>query len=277
MTSRAFRFERRWLGYLGVAVVFAIACVFLSRWQFARQDQAEHDIAMVNANYGQSPVPLESLIHATSASVEQNAWRPVTVEGTYSSWHSLARNRVVNSQAGFDLINIFVSNSGQSVVIDRGWWPATSKGTVVPGAPEPHLGPTVIVGRLMQSEPLLQGQSPTATTVASINAKQILKRSHMRGYSEIYLSLVSEEPVSAHGFLATKPVLDAGNHLSYAFQWLAFAVLGFIGLVWIIRRELQIQRGTTRTRPARRNIDEEAEDTLLDKSLADDDRVAKPN
>ena len=41
-----FAFSRRWLGYLGVAIVFAIVCVLLSNWQLAR---ASEKVATINA------------------------------------------------------------------------------------------------------------------------------------------------------------------------------------------------------------------------------------
>ena len=40
MSRWRFVLNRRWAGYLAVAVVFAIACVLLSHWQFARRDEA---------------------------------------------------------------------------------------------------------------------------------------------------------------------------------------------------------------------------------------------
>ena len=67
------------------------------------------------------------------------------------------------------------------------------------------------------------------------------------------------------------PVIDEGPHLSYAIQWIAFAVLAFFGLVWAYRREKRInalpadQRAAARA-PRARSSDSDAEDAILDKA-----------
>ena len=51
MTGWGFALSRRWLGYLALVVVFAIACTLLSLWQIARRDEARADITL-NHNAG---------------------------------------------------------------------------------------------------------------------------------------------------------------------------------------------------------------------------------
>ena len=46
-----FAAQRRWLTYLVMAIVFAVACVFLSRWQFGRNEQTVTEYNLVTANY----------------------------------------------------------------------------------------------------------------------------------------------------------------------------------------------------------------------------------
>ena len=54
----------RWTGYVAVAIAFAIACAFLSNWQFTRNAERERQLGLIAANYDAAPVatpnPLES-------------------------------------------------------------------------------------------------------------------------------------------------------------------------------------------------------------------------
>jgi cytochrome oxidase assembly protein ShyY1 len=100
---------------------------------------------------------------------------------------------------------------------------------------------------------------------------------NLKAYTGAYGMLASEEPSAASGELASKPQLTEGNHLSYALQWIAFALLGFVALAWAVRNERRIasqasaQRGKNQSpsspqRSARKDRDAEIEDALLDQS-----------
>ena len=41
----------RWGGYIAFAIVFAIACAYLSNWQFTRNESRERQLALIAANY----------------------------------------------------------------------------------------------------------------------------------------------------------------------------------------------------------------------------------
>jgi flagellar biosynthesis/type III secretory pathway M-ring protein FliF/YscJ len=89
--------------------------------------------------------------------------------------------------------------------------------------------------------------------------------------------MVSESPAPADQPTAVEsPSEDPGPYLSYAVQWILFAVMGFIFIFYVIRTERTRRRedaeaaaaGETVVRePARvrrRDRDAEAEDALLD-------------
>ena len=62
MTGWGFALSRRWLGYLALVVVFAIACTLLSLWQIARRDEARADITRVDTNWEAEPRPITELL-----------------------------------------------------------------------------------------------------------------------------------------------------------------------------------------------------------------------
>jgi hypothetical protein len=88
--------------------------------------------------------------------------------------------------------------------------------------------------------------------------------------------MMTEDPAPAERPLAAaKPVRDEGPHLSYAFQWLVFALFGFFGLGYGLRQEYrrvneedpdEIERAEARRvkDSTRARTDAEIEDELID-------------
>lgn len=84
-----------------------------------------------------------------------------------------------------------------------------------------------------------------------------------------YGQLVSEDPAPAEalgGF--DSPTDDPGPHLSYAIQWILFAVMGFAFIGYVIRTEITKAKEDAGERPVRekkrRDRDADDEDALLD-------------
>ena len=73
----------RWAIYIALAVVFAIACAFLSNWQFSRNQERAGQLALVAANYDADPVPLSDVIPAGGELDPQDEWLPGVHTGTY--------------------------------------------------------------------------------------------------------------------------------------------------------------------------------------------------
>lgn len=84
----------RWTAYAAVAVVFAIACGFLSNWQFTRNAERSEQLALVEANYDAAPMALDDLIPPGSTLTPADQWQPVEVSGRYlNDQQLLVRNR----------------------------------------------------------------------------------------------------------------------------------------------------------------------------------------
>ncbi len=245
-----------------LVVVFALACIALSQWQFARREEAAANIARVEKNYDAPAVALSGLLAPDEALPNDEKWRPVTVTGSYlADKQLLVRNRSLDGEPGFDILTPFVTLSGDVFVIDRGWVAGPLKPlSQVVAAPT---GVETVTARLVPSEPALAGQSDTTESVATVNLPNVSKRWSQATYTGAYGLLVSEVPEAPAGRSAIKPDLTEGNHLSYALQWIAFALLGFVGLFWAIRNERRARSGK-QPRRARIDADAQAEDALLD-------------
>jgi cytochrome oxidase assembly protein ShyY1 len=273
----------RWTVYVSVAIVFAIACAFLSNWQFTRNAQRGEQLALIAANYDAEPVPLAEVIPPGADLAPSDEWRPVTLTGTYLvDDQLLARNRVHGGTAAFEVLVPFRLDDGTVLLVDRGWEPPGESQPLPDAVPAPPEGEVTVVVRLRPTEQLPRsGRTAPAGQVPTIHLATIAGLIGPADGSDLELSaygmMVSETPTPATRPDAVEsPSEDPGPYLSYAVQWILFAVMGFVFIFYVIRTERTRRRedaeaaaaGETVVRePARarrRDRDAEDEDALLD-------------
>lgn len=262
----------RWGVYLLIAAAFAVACVFLSNWQFERNEGREAQIALVENNYDAEPVALGDLITADGALQPDDEWRPVLLRGEYlADEQVLVRNRPHGGTSAFEVLVPFLDADGRVLIVDRGWVPP-GEGDTPDAIPAPPSGDVEVVVRLRPGEPLPgsgrgapDGQVPTIhlpTVAAGLDADVI---------TSAYGQLVEEtpRPTTSPGAF-TSPTDDPGPHLSYAIQWILFGIMGFVFIFYMIRTEVVRHREETEGAPTvkkrvrRRDRDADVEDELLD-------------
>jgi cytochrome oxidase assembly protein ShyY1 len=268
------------MGYLALAVVFAIVCSMLGMWQFQRRAEARVAIDLVEANYDREPTPVDEVLPTLEAYEPSQEWTPVLLRGEYLiDEQMLVRNRPFNGQPGFEVLTPFQLDDGTVFIVDRGWVSIGSRQDTPDAVPEAPQGRVSVVARLKAGEPTLPGRSAPAGTnqVATIQLEEISERLRLPTYTGAYGLVVSEDPEPAESPIATiKPEPDEGPHLSYALQWFVFALIGFIGLGWALREEYRVvnaadpeeqERAAERARRKARKTptDAETEDAILDR------------
>jgi cytochrome oxidase assembly protein ShyY1 len=234
-----FLFSSKWLGYLLLAAVFATACVFLGRWQMDRRAETLAEINRVTSNYSAAPVPFADVRDQFSSLDEDREWTQVELRGSYDAGgQRIVRNRPLNGQPGYEVVVPFRLDTGETVVIDRGWLPIGNNNPGRPDSvPAPPSGDVTVVARLKHAEPELQRGAPDGQ-LASID---LAAYSAQLGYPLLtgaYAQLASESPSAADMPIAfPKPSIEEGTHLSYSLQWFAFGVLMFIGFGYAARQQ----------------------------------------
>ncbi|MGV8877067.1 MAG: SURF1 family protein [Rhodoglobus sp.] len=277
MKKWRFAFSQRWFGYLALVLAFALGCVFLSHWQFDRRQDAAAEVARVSSNWEAEPQQLDTVMPQLGSLAVDNKWLPVAVSGRYlSSQQLLVRGRPYGGQPGFDVLVPFELASGRVLIVDRGWVPAGDAQDAPDAVPAPPADLVEIVVRLKPSEPTIRGRSAPEGQVATIHLSTVADIIDRPTYTGGYGILATESPSVARAPLTyPKPLLDEGAHLSYAFQWVAFGVLAFIGLGWAIRQEYRLINEADpaeRERAKKRKIkaekrgptDAQIEDAILD-------------
>ncbi|HEY8590087.1 MAG TPA: SURF1 family protein [Naasia sp.] len=278
MTGLRFLLTARWLRYLLMAVLFAVACAGLANWQLARRAEKVAEITRIQENYDAQPVPLQEALPEGAAFRDGDEWTPVALTGQYApELQLLVRNRPRGGTPGFEVLVPFRANGyGDLFLIDRGWVPigeTAAEPADVPAAPS---GTVSVVVRLKPGEPSVPGATSATGVLASIHLPEV-ERITGEQFAAAYGLLDSESPaVVERPEPALRPALDEGPHLSYAFQWAVFALIGFGGLAFAVREErrhrnaddpAEKERAARREeRRAGRRSDADEEDALLDSS-----------
>jgi len=272
-----FAFSPRWLGYLGVAIVFAVVCVLLANWQLARREEKETEIALVAENFDATPVDVQEALPELDHWRHDLEWLPVTLTGRYLiDEQTLVRNRPHNGQPGFDVLTPLQLESGDVFIVDRGWLPTGSAQDEPDAVPRPPAGEVTVVARLKEGEPAIPGRGAPDGQIATVQLDELQDRIGAPTYTGAYGLLDSETPAPQDPppLAVAKPVPDEGPHLSYAFQWFVFGILGFAFLGYAIRQEYRHRnaddpaeraRAAERERKrAARRTDADIEDEIID-------------
>ena len=275
---RALARDGRWRKPLALAIVFAIGCALLSWWQFARRAETAHANALVVANYNAEPRPLEDVLGGLRDYSPDQQWMQVEVTGTYLVRDQLlVRDRQLGNNPGFEVLTPLRLPDGDVFVVDRGFLNVGTKQDRPDTVPAPPSGTVTVVARLQANEHAIPGRSAPAGEIPSIDLGAIAKEVGAPTFTGAYGLMVSETPPAATNPIPLAPPSfgdDEGTHLSYAIQWILFAVIAFVGLGWSVRRSLRdagdpdILAADLRAEARRRTrapSDEAVEDSLLDR------------
>ncbi|MBT2531273.1 SURF1 family protein [Arthrobacter sp. ISL-48] len=234
-----FLFSSKWLGYLLLAAIFAAACVFLGRWQMDRRAETLAEINRVVSNYSAAPVPFVQARDEFTRMDPEKEWTQVELRGRYATeGQRVVRNRTLNGQPGYEVVVPFKLDTGETVVIDRGWLPI---GNNTPGhpdsVPEPPAGEVTAIVRLKPGEPQLQRGAPDGQ-LASIDLPTYSSELGYPLLTGAYGLLASETPpVPDMPAAFPMPATEEGTHLSYSLQWFAFGILMFVGFGYAARQQ----------------------------------------
>jgi cytochrome oxidase assembly protein ShyY1 len=258
---------KRWSGWLALVIVFSVACALLSNWQFSRREEALAEIAQVASNYDARPVSID-LVAELDSFEDKNQWRPVTLTGHYLVGNAvLVRNRPLNGQPGFLQLVPFQMSDGRLIAIERGWIASDSNYQPPKLIPLPSADEQTIVARVRPTEPTLDRGAPQGQ-LGTINIEALVQSQGIKDaiFTETYARMSSEElaPSVLPKALA-KPALDEGNHLSYALQWIMFALMAVAAFIWGIKKEREargLSKPMVKKRKAIGQVDAEVEDSL---------------
>ncbi len=242
-----FLLKPKWLAFLLLGLVGAIAMPILGQWQLDRYHQRQHQNKLVKERQAKDPVPLRSVVpdSATLGALPDVEFRQVSVSGTYDQKHQvLIANRSYEGRPGYHVVTPLLvdGEQEQAVLVNRGFVPyEATVGGPLPEAP-PATG-TVSVRGVLRPSQTSGGIGPTdpakgvLSEMARIDIQRISLQTPTR-LAPVYIELTGETPTPPQPLSLVKPTAqDSGTNLSYAMQWFIFTAVGLITWPIIIRRE----------------------------------------
>lgn len=234
----------RWIALLLFATVMAVTFVNLGEWQLRRLEERREQNRIVITN---DSAPVRAFGEVFTRPITDAAqWQRVRVRGTFDPAQQIqVRYRANNSQPGYEIVTPLRTDTGQVLLVDRGFI-QIPRGERIPdpaAMPAPPTGEVEVVGHVRRNE---QGKSsaidPVNQQIRLINAPAIAAT---LPYPVVdgYLSALTVNPPQTGGLEPlTLPDLGEGPHLSYAVQWFLFTAIGVVGMVVLIRGDIRDRR-----------------------------------
>ena len=221
--------------------VLALASLFirLGIWQLDRLEERREENAVALARLEMPSVEIARLL-AGGGDPESLRNRRITATGTFDPLNEvLIRSQVYRGSAGFHVITPLLLEDRGAIVVNRGWVPLGFDQIPVAQAPPPG-GVVTVEGWLAstQTRPALGPEDP-AGRLALMSRVDLDRIESQLPYpiAQVYLVETVERdqppiPVELPDFS------DEGPHLAYAIQWFAFAAIGVIGYLALLKRRL---------------------------------------
>lgn len=252
----------RWL--FGHLLALSLVALFVSFgfWQLRRLEQRDLSNALLESRLSAEPQPFNELasqydLSAPPEAEDAAAYRRAAVTGRFDAENEvLLRSRAYSGSPGYHVLTPLRLQNGRVLLVDRGWVPfelddppiseaAPPQGTVtVTGTLQPpQLGPEG--GGLADRLGLVQ-RDPAEGPLEAVFFVNPARLSGQMPYAlePVFLELATQTPAQL-GPLPVPPEpleLTRGPHLSYAFQWFAFALIGVVGYGVLMRAVLRDKR-----------------------------------
>jgi cytochrome oxidase assembly protein ShyY1 len=230
----------RW--FIAHVVVLAVATLFvvLGFWQLSRHAERQAHNDLVEARMAEEETTASDALGEGDA-----AYRRVSVSGRFVPDEELLLTpRSWQGRAGHHVLTPLATDGGAAVLVDRGWVPFEEDDPPVAAA-APDAGDVTVEGLLMPDEPQRRFAPAIppghVDSVSRVDLERIQEQVSVPLHRGYYLQVVSQggNPPPELPLPANPPELGEGNHLSYAFQWWLFALVGLVGYPLLLRRTIR--------------------------------------
>ena len=234
--SLRFLLSRRWVLLLLTVLLLAYACLLLGRWQWHRLEDKKAGNKIIRVNERADPVPVDQMLRHGVNPPDDQRYAVVSATGTYEASKSVVvRYQTRDGNAGADVVVPLMTDSGNALLVDRGWVATPNQGLVdASQVPAPPTGRVTITAWVRQNAEGSSTEVVNASTRA-ISSDQIEPAIGVPTYGG-FVQLLTESPKPATPLAKPDPPdLSNGPHFFYALQWWFFGVLALFGygyLAW---------------------------------------------
>lgn len=220
-----------------VGVLAALVCLRLSLWQVRRLGEKRAAAAEMEERLGAPPVELPLAASAGPLSVDSLEFRRAVAQGRFDFDHQLILvARSLGGVPGVHLVTPLVMRGGVVVLVERGWVASPDARSVdIDRLVEPAYAR--VEGVLLE---LSVASGESADSGWPRRARAIGAGFDWTPVGRPFKLFLRRSALPAEGAPAGMrpvplPVVSPGRHLSYAIQWLAFAVIALVGSAMLYR------------------------------------------
>ena len=235
---------RRWQGFTALVLLAIIAFGLLSNWQWHRAAEERTARISLLEQTAASPLTLDEALDRIGGMSREDIsdlWLPVDVTGGYRAEDTvLVRQRPLDGRNGFWVVTPLQVSGDRVLWVNRGWIPAEGGATTIVTPPPSPAGQVRVAGWLRPTEPtrevitdLPPGQVRWLDTQA-LSADAGFRPDADPG---VYLERTTSQPGDPGVIALPLPVIDEVQNISYAVQWILFALVAISGWVFFLRRE----------------------------------------
>lgn len=273
---------------------------FLAPWQLGKNKDKNAFNQRLEQSLQVDPVPITDVIPGDGGSVGvEKEWTRVALQGQFlPDKEVLLRNRPVESAHSYQSLTPFRLDSGQTVLVHRGWVAVEGDGAA-PKLKDAPRGDVKVTGFIRMSEAVPNAEPTQSQGYTQVTGMSTVQISEATGEDLVadYVQLDSESVDRLNGMAGggagegagaggnaggsadgaggagasgdgdapdlralPLPHLDGGTNLSYGIQWIAFGILAPVGLGWFVYAEM---------RERRREREESAEIARLNAQVTD--------
>jgi cytochrome oxidase assembly protein ShyY1 len=233
--------ERRWVAGHLLATFFLALFVGLGIWQVARHHEKQDLVREAKAEWA-APAPDVTTI-AAGAGDDTRAEARGTFDGAHET---VLRGAVRKGASGVDVLTPLRLADGRAVLVDRGFVRASAQSGVTTDPPPD--GTAVVHGLVRRSSPLRAGDTidrlaDGRVTVPRVDLEEI-GRTLPYDLLPVWISAqaISPAPAGDRPALPEPPPPDSVNHMQYAIEWFALAMIPLIGWPLYLARNARRHR-----------------------------------
>lgn len=221
---------RRWIGFTAIVVISIVGFGLLSQWQWNRaNEQRTERLAISDAQVLLDVESVNDLAEFTR----------VSVSGTFSNQDtSLVRQRPQDGGNGYWVMTPLDTSLGTRIWVIRGWVGASTIATEVPTVPSAPAGTTVVNGAIRNFEaPLSEVYGLPPGVIAKMSLVELVTPGASDSVDNRVVQLITSTPSDNEIVIVPLPEVDEVQNVSYAVQWILFALVAIIGWFIFLRRE----------------------------------------
>jgi cytochrome oxidase assembly protein ShyY1 len=246
--SSLFKSKKSWspAGFIAVFLLLIAILASLGIWQLQRAEEKRAIETILRERGNGEPL----WVGDTQLQVPDSEYRRGVAQGQFDNKYTMfLDNQIYQGRAGYYVLTPLRLTRGKSaILVNRGWVPSSSYRQQLPQVDDtPHSLVTVrgTLRRPLQAPFFLGGKESwkSADWPKLIQYVDIKKLQLEVGYplQPLVLQLASDEP---YGFVRQWPgfAASAQQHIAYAIQWFAMALIAVVLFIVLRRREFGNQK-----------------------------------